>query len=347
MGKHTCIVSLLVGLLPTVAMAEDWATRSSKPEVLMATKFDTAAEVTDWRVANGAADHVTWDQTMSASPGGGSLRFAILKTDAASSGDWSRWLSDDQREFGEGDEFYVQYRQYVPTFLATHDFAGGGGWKQSIISRHSAAMGPAPYGSNQLNEIVLQNTNHRGIVQGYNRDLDGKFPPWEVPAVTACSNSDFRYQNAIDRGPQSIGTPCQNDRARYGGLYSYYQSNPSGAPDPLTGAFIYYPNEWVTYLFRVRIGTYGSNNHLVQVWGVRQGDTQYTLIHDKQNLRLGQGPPHDALWLLPYNTNRVADAGRQDTFTAYDEVIVSLAPIAAPNGSVPLAPRPPTNLSTQ
>lgn len=332
----------------------DWLARSTAPGVVMATRFDSEADVSNW-IAGTNGDHLSWDQSRKAS-GNGSLRFAILKTDGASSGNWARWLADDHREFLPGDTFYVQYRQYVPAYLATHDFVGGGGWKQSIISRHAASMNGVsqqePYGSNQLNEIVIQNTNHRGIVQGYNRDTEGRFPPWEVAAGTGCSSSDFIFQNAVDRGPQSVGTACENDRARYGGLYSYYQTKPSGyqegAPDPLSGGFRYYPDEWLTIMIEVKLGQYGTSSYdtQVKVYAAREGKP-YELIIDRRDLDLGDGPGHDTLWLLPYNTDRQPDSSRQDTFTNYDEAIVSTQFIPAPNtnASGQVKPNPPSNLA--
>lgn len=330
---------------------EDWQSRAGGVGVVMATRFDTESEVTNW-IAGSNGDHVTWDQGLKAS-GNGSLRFAILSSDSASSGNWARWLADDQREFLPGDEFFVQFRQYVPGYYATHPFSGGGGWKQAIISRHASIMNgvsqPQPYGSNQLNEIVIQNTNHRGIVQGYNRDSAGKYPPWEVSASTACSGTDFIYQNAVDLGPQNVGTACENDRARYGGLYSYYQQRPdgfqAGSPDPLSPGFRYYPDEWLTFLVHVRLGQYGGSSFdtMVKLYAAREG-RPYRLLIDRSNLDLGDGPGHDALWLLPYNTGRQSDPNRQDTFTNYDEVIVSTDFIPAPDAGPSVQPAAPANL---
>ncbi len=301
-----------------------WEARSGGRGVLMATRFDTREEVTDWVHPNRTQNHVSWSTENRAS-GRGALRFEILKTDGPDSGNWRRWLSDDHREFNEGDEFYVQFRQYIPAYLATHRFKGGGGWKQIIISRHASGMGPGPSGSNQLNEIVLHNGGHRGLVQGYNRNLNKKYPSWQVPKSTACRKNDFILQNAIKRDVSGWG--CVADRRRYGGLFSYYMDKPKGYipghPDPMTGGFIYYPDEWLTFLIHVKIGTYGKSNHEIQVWAAREADTVYTLLHDHKDRQLGRGPPHDTLWLLPYNTRRQPNPDREDTYTLYDEVIMS------------------------
>jgi len=329
------MVTIALAVSPVGARATDrdtdWRRRAEGGGVLMATRFDSSAEVTDWIHQNNVQDHVSWE-TQNTASGRGALRFEILKTDGPDSGNWRRWLSDDQREFGEGDEFFVQFRQYIPAYLATHKFSGGGGWKQMIVSRHSSAMAPKPAGSNQLNELVLHNGGHRGLVQGYNRNLKKKYPAWQTKKATACNKKDFVLQNAIER--DASGRGCDADRRRYGGLMSYYIQKPPGyqpgRPDPLTGGFIYYPDEWLTFQIRVRIGTYGQSDHEVQVWAAREADSEFTLLHDYSNRQLGMGPLHDTLWLLPYNTRRRPDPDREDTYTLYDEVVVSTEFIPAP-----------------
>ncbi len=321
--------------------ASNWEARSTAAGVLMATRFDSASEVNNWVQTDSTQDHVSWEQNNVAS-GNGALRMDILKTDGAASGSWRRWLSNDKREFTQGDEFYVSYRQYFPSYFVTHRFKNGGGWKQSIISRNASQMNgesvPGETGSNQLNEIVLVNGGYRGLVQGYNRNTNGAYPGFQVGASTACSGSDFIYQNAVDRGPQNVGSACENDRARYGGLYSYGAN--TGVPDPLTGAFTYQQNEWLSFKVWVKLGSQGTGtaNSAVKVWAAREGE-EWDLIVDRSNLDLGAGPPHNTLWLLPYDTGKTADSTRQDTYTLYDEVIVSLNDIAPPGvdggGDVP------------
>lgn len=329
-----CIAA--TGLCASVSFAQDadsdWLARSTAPGVLMSTRFDTEAEVTDYLSdAQGNqlpdADHVSWQQQGQAS-GNGAMRFDVRKTDGSQSGQWWRYLSDDRRDFRTGDTVYVQYRAYFPAYYATHQFAvsSASGWKVSIISSHKS--------SNMLYEIVHQNTNHRGHVQMYNRDTNGRYPPMDTQISTPCSNSDFVHQNAIDRMPGVTPSTCLEARRKYGGLYSY--NGP--APDPETGAFIYYPDEWLTFLQKVTYGSFGAgtaDTH-VELWAAREGDSEYTKLIDKM-VDLGSvfegGVAYypNALWLLPYDTNRVPDSSRQDTYTLRDEVIVSTDFIPAPN----------------
>jgi len=308
-------------------VSSNWVDRSTALGVTMAHRFDTQAEVDDW--VQTQFGNVSWQQSGFAS-GFGCARINVLKTSGPDAGTICLWLKDDQTEFTENDTFYVSFRQYVPAYHATHRFLNGGGWKQIIISRHASSMGPAPYGSNQSNEIVLQNTGHRGIVQGYNQD-GGSFPAWEISVSTPCLGSDFTFQNLVDR---VAGTPntCLEARQKYGGLYSYYQQQPpgyvSGEPDPQGGAFNYYPDEWICYKLRIDVGTWGTRNTRVRLYCARDGQDWDNIID--RVVKLGNGPDFDAVWLLPYNTGRSSDATREDTYVLYDEVICSTQDIAAP-----------------
>ncbi len=343
-GDTTQNVSITVNAVaPPPPGADDWASRSGAAGVLSAYRFDSVDEINNWKQLDGSAGNVAWE-TGNKTSGNGALRINVLNSDGSNSGSWRRWLADDQREFTEGDEFYVSYRQYFPSYFSTHVF-NGGGWKQSIISRNAAEMNGVSQdcstgecGSNQLNELVLVNNRYRGLIQGYNRNSNGAYPGWDVGTSNACSNTDFVYQNAVDRGPQNVGSACENDRARYGGLFSY--GSRTGSPDPLTGAFTYGEDQWVTFKLWVKLGSQGTStaNSQVKIWAAREGEN-WDLLIDRDNLDLGAGPAHNTLWLLPYDTGKQANPSRQDTYTLYDEVIVSLNDIVVPGGDA--LPPPP------
>ncbi|NND64538.1 MAG: hypothetical protein HKM24_01120, partial [Gammaproteobacteria bacterium] len=322
----------------------DWTTRSTAAGVLQSIRFDNEDEVTNWIHLDSAQDNVSWDTTNMAS-GNGSLRFNVLKTDYANSGNWRTWLSTDERSFVEGDEFYVSFRQYFPTYFATHAF-NGGGWKQIIISRNAGDMNGVNYvgtptGSNQVNEIVLNNYLYRSLTSGYNRTTNGSYVGWDINSNNACSNVDFRLQNAIDHGPSPLTglspdndawTSCEQARAQYGGLYSY--GGRTGTPDPLTGAKTYDTDAWMTFKVYAKLGSQGTTtaNTQIKMWSASDGE-DFVLLTDKL-VDLGGGPDHNAFWLLPYDTGKTPNPARQDTYTLYDEVIVSLNDIAAPGFAV-------------
>lgn len=310
------------------AGTEDWNTRSTESGVVFARNSWTTAEVDECTRDSGGsplpdADHVS-RETTNVVTGAAALRMDILKTDGAAAGQCRLPFG---QEFGTGEPFYVQFRQYFPAYYATHPFAGsnngfGDGWKQVIVSNNES--------SNQFFEVVLQNNVHRGLVQGYNRDTGLGFPPWETSSNNACNSTDFIFQNSIDRGYDD--STCLGARRRLGGLWSYGSN--TGAPDPETGAFIFYPDEWLTFLIKVSPGGFGTGvaDSQIEVWAARNGATAYIKLYD---MTVDLGPDDgdglfDAVWLLTYNTNREADATREDTYTLYDEVIVSTNSIAVP-----------------
>jgi len=113
--------------------------------------------------------------------GAGSLRFEIpSNTGADTSGSfWQNFSDDLSVQFGEGEEFYVQWRQrFSKEFLDTF-YEGGGGWKQAIIGEGDRP-GKTVYSCTEL-EIVVQNTYQRGAAQMYHScgGKDGRYEPLE------------------------------------------------------------------------------------------------------------------------------------------------------------------------
>ena len=110
--------------------------------------------------------------------GAGSLRFEIpSNTGPDTSGSfWQNFSDDLSIQFGEGDEFYVQWRQrFSREFLDTF-YEGGSGWKQAVIGEGDRP-GKTVYSCTEL-EIVVQNTSQRGAAQMYH----------------SCGNKDGQYE---------------------------------------------------------------------------------------------------------------------------------------------------------
>ena len=110
--------------------------------------------------------------------GAGSLRFEIPPYTAAdtSGSYWQNFSDDLSVQFGEGEEFFVQWRQRLSPELLKTDYRGGGGWKQVIIGEGDRP-GVRVYSCTQL-EIVTQNTSQRGFAQLYH----------------SCGGKDQRYE---------------------------------------------------------------------------------------------------------------------------------------------------------
>lgn len=111
--------------------------------------------------------------------GAGSLRFEIpSNTGADTSGSfWQNFSDDLSTQFGEGDEFYVQWRQRFSRELLDTFYEDGDGWKQAIIGEGDRP-GKIAYSCTEL-EIVVQNSSQRGAAQMYHScgNKDGRYEP--------------------------------------------------------------------------------------------------------------------------------------------------------------------------
>jgi len=207
------------------------------------------------------------DATLNASGGtGSSLKYVIpANAGANSSGNyWINFSDDLLTQFGQGGEFYVQWRQrFSPEFITTI-YAGGGGWKQAIIGEgdnpgctSSTAIskdqgGNCAFSCTQL-EIVTQNILHREIPQMYHSCgvKDGNYEPLDV--VTAGSSIHPQY-----------ATPDLTN-CLYPGPYTTANCIP------------YQANQWMTFQVHVKVGTWYQNDHVyhydsaIHLWIALQG----------------------------------------------------------------------------
>jgi hypothetical protein len=340
-------VLFVVGLLgSSVAWAgpaeDDFANRCADPDVVKCVSFDEAAEVDPFVYPPSGEEQKRGivDADVRAS-GDGSLRFEIpSNTGADTSGSfWQNFSDDLSVQFGEGEEFYVQWRQrFSPEFLATA-YEGGGGWKQVIIGEGDRADGSIAYSCTTL-EVVTVNGYHRGFPSMYHSCgvKDGQYEGLEEPVPPY----DFLLQNAV-RDP--------------GCLYSLGNAG-NGYVPPCIG---YVADEWMTFQVHVAIGTWYQNDGVyhhdstVQLWVGAEGETSqlaidfsptdpecqgtqeslpgcqtgYDLVNDNPDAKYGK------VWLLPYNTGKDPAASHPTAYTWFDELVISRSPIPDPGAAPP------------
>jgi hypothetical protein len=187
-------------------------------------------------------------------------------------------------QFGEGEEFYVQWRQrFSAEFLAAH-YAGGGGWKQVIVGEGDRS-GTAAHSCTQL-ELVIQNTYQRGFPQMYHScgGKDGRYESLEEPYPPY----DYKLQNAIP-------SP--------GCLYSRPKV------PPCVG---YKPNQWMTFQVHVQVGTWYRNDRnyrrdsTVELWVADEGKPSILVIsrRDYDIANLNPAAKYGKVWLLPNHTGK-------------------------------------------
>ncbi len=314
-GNSSTVSSTTLATPPSSTSADaDFQARCNAPGVVKCVGFD-----------NTTSDIVS---NVNLFPGGDGVIHGALDTSIKASGAGSlkftlptngganaagSWYSNLGGNFGQNSTFYVQFRQRISPELLTPS-NGGGGFKQVIFHHSSATCASV--------EITTQNQFYRGYPQMYSQCGNDGF-------YTDLNNGDFLLQN---------GT----------GFQCHYQSPTSRTPP----CGYYHTNEWMTFYYRIQIGTWGQANSSIQAWmGYDDGQPLKQFIN-MTNHRLDQNNPGDgslynSVTLLPYDTSR--SSASQTSFAWYDELIVSTQPIPAPDASTASQQPPPapTGLTLQ
>ena len=278
----------------------------------------------------GTSDYTraTRDTSVKAS-GNSSLKFTIpANSSGDSSGSYFTNFSNDLSvQFGENSEFFVQWRQRFSSDFAATKFAGGGGWKQVIIGTGDQ---PAQmYFSCTALETVVQNTYQRGFPQMYNSctgsSSHGAFDPFEQRHGAY----DFKLENAR-------GSP-----------YCLYSQKDTSYFPPTGKCFPYFANEWMTFQLRIKTGPRVNDeftDSYITLWMGREGQQSEAVIQwGPYNLSAGAAADDQRfgkVWLLPYNTGKDPARTYPESYTWYDELIISRNKIADPVAPSPAPPPP-------
>jgi hypothetical protein len=313
-------VAVSVTVTNTTSTAlQNFQTRCAQTGVVVCQGFDDPAVFTPakWPGSGlypdaGGKIQGTMDTTISTS-GAGSLKFTVPSLASAnSSGYWRQLftpnLSDgpaNAKMFGANSTFYLQFRQRFSIEYLTNNWLTGGGsktfWKQDILSNDSSTCGNV--------ELTTVNWNQRRYPTMYSQCGQDGF-------VVDLRNGDFLEEQGDASG---------------NGYNCHYQTVNNTA----TSCFTYPADTWVTFYYKVGIGTWGQPNSTIQAW-VSVGGGPYTEFVNMTNHTLYEDTPagadYDMVTLLTYMTGRSSTVNAGPTaFTWYDELIVSGQPIAAPN----------------
>lgn len=246
-----------------------------------------------------------FDSTRAAS-GPGSLKFRIPPSASAnSSGAFHIDFSDDPYpiQFGpnspSGNEFYIQWRQYLPSEMVTMKPVLGAGFKHAIINMGNARAGNqvnTPYSCADM-EITLQQYYYQPLVNVYH----------------SCGAKDNTYQ------------PLQPK----GGTYDYLIQNAHGCRyTDKQGCFNYPVDQWTTFQIHVKTGKDYLNDRnyrhdsTFELWLAEEGKPSKLIIsltdydyfqHDQSGnwpysaswwQTNGLVPRYGKIWFLPYETGR-------------------------------------------
>jgi hypothetical protein len=228
--------------------------------------------------------------------------------------------------FGDGQEFYVQYRERIQNMTGSSAYNGSAeGFKHHLISE-----GDAPgYEANNCD-------NHPAQYTVKQMEGNGNYPGAFINCGYSGGGSAFMqygYQdfqlpisgNFMDQ----VTTGCPHYRD---GSHTSY---PSGDPS----CWNYVDSEWMTIQVHMKIGTFNNPTSVADVWFGHEGQPA-RLIENAADAAVPQNGAgtvnkYGKIILLPYNT-----AGTAQVSGAfwYDDLIVSTRRIPDPDVATPNAP---------
>jgi Big-like domain-containing protein/IPT/TIG domain-containing protein/fibronectin type III domain protein/purple acid phosphatase-like protein len=295
----------------TSAAMQDFQTRCAQPGVIVCEGFDTPAAFVqkggNLRPSASNGSFMAQDSTTARS--GTSMKCVVpAQTGPDACGSYYQHFG---QTFGQNTTFYVQYAQrFDANVLSQHPQAGGGGqtyFKQDIIAS-------AEGGTCASKELTTYNVYDRGYPGMYSQcGADG--------LVDNLNNGDYLFE----QGDQTIalGDPVDS------GFNCHYQKALNGP-----NSCAYYPADvWVTYYFKVQIGTWGVADSNIYAWRALpgQGYVEWIKQPNHKLLNTEPGTGFNIIDLLNYYTGRNGSVAYGQTgATWYDELIISTQPIAAP-----------------
>jgi hypothetical protein len=286
--------------------AQSFALRCASPAIVRCVSFDTPGQIDDQskpelgsRAGRGPMGVVRNDTSgpvpeldCKVAVDGCALRFTVpSRSGSGAPGSWYVSFSDDfSVRFGEGDEFYVQWRQrFSRAFLETR-YLGGGGWKQAIIGQGDnpgyAPDGQVVWSCTQL-ELVVQNTYQRGFAQMYH----------------SCGGKDGQYQPLPDYRPIEYEPDQWMTFQVHVKIGTWYKNDHK------------YRGDSTVELWVGREGE--ASRRAVNA-------EHYDIANTTPGARYGK------LWLLPYHTGKDRKQEHPVGYVWYDELIISRAPIPDP-----------------
>jgi hypothetical protein len=282
----------------------DFQTRCHGPGVIRCFGFDSASEV-DPHVypPTGQKDKRGRVVTDVKASGAGSLRFEIPPHSGSdtSGSFWLNFKDDLSAQFGEGGEFYIQWRQRFSREFLDTPYPGGGGWKQIIVGEGDRP-GATAYSCTQL-ELVVNNPYHLGYPSMYHScgGKDGQFEGlFSAGSVRYYPDEWMTFQLHV-----KIGTWYKNDGAYHGD----------------STVQLWVAREHESSKLVVDLSPQPARLFGLKIPGTGTG---YDLANNNPAAKYGK------LWLLPYNTGKDPFADHPTAYTWYDELIIATNRIPDP-----------------
>jgi len=293
---------------------QDFSNRCAATGVIVCQGFDTAAIFsTGFTPSTSNGSVMTQDTTVKKSGTSSAKCVVPAQTGPDACGSFVQAFG---QTFGQNSTFYVQFAQNIDVNVLNQHPASTY-FKQIIIA--SAEGGTCA--SKELTTVNLYDRTQPGMYSQCGADT------FQV----SIAGGDF----LLEQGDQSIalGDPIDS------GFNCHYQTVNNGP----TSCATYPAGVWVTYYYKIQIGTFGSANSNIYAWRALPGQgyvewikmTNHTLLNNEA------GTGFNIADLLNYYTSRNGSVAYGSTGnTWYDELIVSTQPIAAPMSGNTIVPAP-------
>jgi len=287
----------------TSTATQDFQARCAQPGVIVCQGFDTAAIFsTGFTPSTSNGTVMTQDATTARS---GTSAHCVVPAQTGPDACGS-FVQPFGQTFGQNSTFYVQYAQKIDANILNQHPANTY-FKQQIIAS-------AEGGTCASKELTTVNLYDRGFPGMYSQCGGDTFQ-------IAIPTNDF----LLEQGDQTIalGDPVDSG---YNCHYQIQNNGPNSCANYPAGV-------WVTYYYKVQIGTWGSPNSNIYAWRAlpNEGYKEFVKITNHTLLNNEAGSGYNIVDLLNYYTSRNGGVSYGSTGnTWYDELIVSTQPIAAP-----------------
>ena len=320
---------------PQSSGGSDFASRCNAIGVLLCKGFDNTTTDIVQNSNLYPGDNGYWGgslDTVIKVSGAGSLKFT-LPAGRATSDISGSFLTPMGGVFGANSTFYVQFQQrFSPEMVSNIPSWQTGtatSWKTILFHRTGSTCGQIEITTN------FYQYSSKPALQMY----------------TGCGSSAF-YTNTARTVMTGSGPLIEQGSSDTAGYNCYFDNILAGNGNG-TGCFIVPTNKWITFYYKIHIGTYGSTNSSVEAWVATDGGPYTQFINVKNAVLQRDGPSvvegqYNAITLSPYMTGLNTSASAT-AYTWYDDLIVSTQPIATPGGGGTPNPPPaaPTNLRIQ
>jgi hypothetical protein len=306
---------------------QDFQTRCATPGVIVCEGFDNASEFTPGVSpftgvfpGNDGTIEIVQDTSIVAS-GGGSLHFPIKASDGHAptvrDDNWVQTFcsahppaSCSPTVFAQNSTFYVQFRYRVDDGYANTNWEdpvnGASSPKIADFANHTSSCGQT--------EITTNNRNGSDKPMMY----------------TSCgARGFFVTPGTTNYNPSSPPYSWEN---------GYYNCSYPTVPSGSGGCFTMPANIWMTFYYRVQLGTWSQPNSHITAWVAVDGQPLQTFVDVSDMTINADTPGFDAIYFNVYMTNFAGTATNPAANAWLDEVIVSSAPVPAPaanGGGIP------------